>query len=49
MVNADNPWSLRGGKHENGANAGTFAFNHWNGIGYFDSSFRQKKITDENK
>ena len=41
MVSATNPWSDRGGKHDNGANAGAFTFNNAHGGIYNNVSFRQ--------
>ena len=40
MVNAWNPWSLRGGRAENGAAAGAFSFNNDNGNANINNSFR---------
>ena len=41
MVNATNPWFIRGGRAENEANAGVFSFNNENGRTVNYDSFRQ--------
>ena len=47
MVNAQNPWSVRSGNHNNNANAGVFYFNTTNGNTNTNGSFRQYKTTKE--
>ena len=49
MVNATEPWFVRGGNQDNSGNAGVFAFSNAHGSVYDHVSFRHSKITDENK
>ena len=49
MVNATNPWLLRGGNQNNEANAGVFAFTNWYGNVNGNDSFRQTLITNKNE
>ena len=48
MMNTTYPWSIRGGRAGNEANAGVFAFNNWDGKVATDTSFRQSQITSKN-
>ena len=49
MVNATNPWFLRGGADYRDGNAGVFAYGNTNGNANNAYSFRQGKITSKNE
>ena len=40
FVNSNNPWVMRGGVYNDGANAGAFGFNNYNGYAYTYGSAR---------
>ena len=40
FVNSNNPWVMRGGNYNNGANAGAFNFNNNNGNANTNNSAR---------